>query len=245
MIQLDHVVVVVDDLDEASRRWWEGTGLRFTPAGDHPGGTSNALAVSRDHDFYIELIVVRQASGDAWTKMATTRRGPIAWALSVADLDQVTAAVRSCGIRVSPVLAGSRTCLDGEVVSWRSAYLGEVPGESGWPFLIEWPKVGSARLGVEPTGSYGLTGLTVAVTDVSRAMSVLRDVLGLQQLGESCVTDGLRRLELVSAEPNVGPVALDLDGLEAETMINGLAVRPSTYPVNRRPAPALAETGSE
>ena len=55
--RLDHVVVIVDDLDDGAARL-EEIGFHVTARSDHPFGTSNRLVMLTDS--YIELIAVTQ-----------------------------------------------------------------------------------------------------------------------------------------------------------------------------------------
>ena len=41
MISFDHIVIAVNDLETAARRFREDCGIAFQPGGVHPGGTKN------------------------------------------------------------------------------------------------------------------------------------------------------------------------------------------------------------
>ena len=138
MLQLDHVVLAVRDLDESAARLWDERGLRFLPGGTHPQwGTGNMIAPLGDT--YLELLAVvdpevgpntilgralldRSAEGDRW------------FSVCLAD-DDLEATAARLGLDVQP---GSRRRPDGVEVRWRGAGIDQRGDELWLPFFIAW-----------------------------------------------------------------------------------------------------------
>ena len=83
--RFDHLVVAVEDLDEAAARW-RAAGLPAERGGRHPVGTENVL-VRGPERAYVELIAAGSDESNAWLDRVRAARGPISWAIAVDDLD--------------------------------------------------------------------------------------------------------------------------------------------------------------
>ncbi len=111
---IDHVVVVVEDLDDAARSF-QDHGFTVTPIADHPFGTSNRLVVTEKS--YLELVSVTSphlipASGFAAEIAArvTERRLGIAFLmLKTDDADAEHSALSESGNAKGGVLHFERT----------------------------------------------------------------------------------------------------------------------------------------
>ena len=137
MLEVDHVLIAVANLDEAAQRFEEEYGLKSIPGGTHPGwGTANRIVpLGRE---YLELIGVEdpdEALGHPFGRWMLER---------VADGDHL---LRCClrphnidelaeRIGQEPV-PGSRETPGGESVHWRLAGL-EAAMTENLPFFIEW-----------------------------------------------------------------------------------------------------------
>lgn len=182
---LDHLVLVVPDLEEAVLDLTRRTGVQPVSGGNHPGrGTRNALVGlswggSRRH--YLELLATDPAQPDVPEEQVmlgagSALRGPVrmhAWAVRLppAQLGDVVDRARAAGIDVGEPVAASRETPSGTRLSWRLA----VPRPLGLggvqPFLIAWdgPHPADADL-----PALGLVALTLAHPDPDRAGVVLR-----------------------------------------------------------------------
>ena len=83
--RFDHLVVAVEDLDEAAARW-TAAGIRAARGGRHPVGTENAL-VRGPGPAYVELIAAGAEESNPWLDRIRAARGPISWAIAVDDLE--------------------------------------------------------------------------------------------------------------------------------------------------------------
>jgi hypothetical protein len=160
---IDHVLVVVDDLDRAAERLFDEHGLASVAGGRHVGqGTANRVVpLGRD---YIELIAVvdeEEAAASVLGRWVASWRPkgskPAAWCVAAPDLASITGR-----LGLSPVYM-ERTRPDGRTLSWHLAGLQEALGQPPLPFFISWlseddlhPGRMAAAHRVSPRGIAGL-----------------------------------------------------------------------------------------
>ena len=138
MLQLDHVILAVRDLDEAGERLFETHGLASVSGGEHDGvGTANRIVPLGDA--YIELMGVtdRDAAGKhpfGRTVLAFIEAGDrlLAWAVSTDEIDTVAQRIGAS------VTAAARERPDGVVLHWRMAGVESVLADRSLPFFIQW-----------------------------------------------------------------------------------------------------------
>ena len=139
MLAVDHVIVVVDDLEETARRYDQQFGLASVAGGRHAGlGTGNRIVPLGDD--YIELMAVVDPDEAAASPLGTwvQRRlvevgeAPAALCLRTDDIDAI--ARRIGGRQPLPM---SRTRPDGVELAWHLAGLDAAFAE-GLPFFIQW-----------------------------------------------------------------------------------------------------------
>jgi Glyoxalase-like domain len=138
MLAIDHVIVVVHDLDAAARRLYDEHGLASVPGGRHHGhGTGNHIVpLGRE---YIELIAcvdrgeAASSPVGSWVerRLAAVGEAPAALCLRTDDIDAVA---RRTGRRPLPM---SRTRPDGVELAWHLVALDAAFSE-GLPFFIQW-----------------------------------------------------------------------------------------------------------
>jgi hypothetical protein len=138
VLAVDHVLIVVHDLNDAAERLYERTGLASAPGGRHAShGTGNHIVPLGDS--YLELMAVVGRGGAAagpagsWVerRLVEVGEGPAALCLRTDDLEAVA---RRTG---HPPLAMSRTRPDGATLDWHLVGFTAAFTE-GLPFFIEW-----------------------------------------------------------------------------------------------------------
>lgn len=134
--RFDHLVVAVEDLDEAAARW-RAAGLSAERGGAHPVGTENVL-VRGPRPAYVELIAAGREESNPWLDRVRDARGLISWAVAVDDVEAARAALVAAGFDPAPAVPGSRRTPDGDLVEWKVCDVDDGPYDDGLPFLIEW-----------------------------------------------------------------------------------------------------------
>jgi hypothetical protein len=138
VLAIDHVIVLVEDLDMAARRYDEQQGLASVPGGRHPGhGTANRIVPLGSS--YLELMaVVDRVEADSsplgrWVgrRLVEVGEAPAALCLRTDDLEGAT---RLTG---SEPVSMHRTRPDGVQLDWRLVALDAALTE-GLPFFIQW-----------------------------------------------------------------------------------------------------------
>jgi hypothetical protein len=152
LLGIDHLVVAVRSVEEATDVLERDLGLAFTGGGRHEAmGSYNRLAFLGDT--YLELIGVFDRSlvlanpafavGRAvLDRLDAGGDGLVTFALATDDIDRDVNALQSGGSPIGAPVDGSRTRPDGEVVRWRTAFP-PVLGPEEPPFLIEHEPAGA------------------------------------------------------------------------------------------------------
>jgi hypothetical protein len=170
-IAIDHVIMVVDNLDEASDRLYRVHGLASIAGGRHAGhGTANRIVPLGES--YLELMGVidgDEAAASPMGRWALANRLPglVPAALCLRTDDADNEAAR---LGLEP-MAMSRTRPDGIVLSWRLVGADDMFGDRRLPFYIQWddlalhPGRSIAHHRVNPFGIGGvvLSGDTAAI----------------------------------------------------------------------------------
>ncbi|WP_310784810.1 VOC family protein [Mycobacterium sp. Z3061] len=184
---LDHVIVAVRDLSDATRRY--ATLLSRSPSwrGEHPGwGTANALF--RLDNTYLELISPHGDGPLGRTVAAQLDRrgdGPIGLAFASADLDDAHAQLIANGLEPPPVSPGRGIDTDtGMVRHWRSVLLPQSHTRGVLIIAIQHESPNRLPEAV-PVGDADavVTGIDHAVVqsaDGDAAIALYRDGLGLR-----------------------------------------------------------------
>jgi hypothetical protein len=160
VIQIDHVVYAVRDLDAAAERFRRAYGLGSVAGGRHAGwGTGNRIVPLGDQ--YVELISVvdpEEAAGTTFgrTMLAFLEGGDRSWTV-VCRTDELDRIAARLDLEVSE---GARTRPDGQVIAWRGAGLDDPRRAVNQPFFIQWdlaspdiyPGRAAADHEVEPLG---------------------------------------------------------------------------------------------
>jgi len=151
---IDHIVLGVGRLDQGIDSFHRQTGVTPEFGGEHPGvGTHNALAALGGKT-YLEILAPRPGATvhDGWQGLAELDHlAPMIWAVGVADIDQVSADLRTAGFETTPPAAGSRKTPNGSTLKWKTASIVD-PNPTPAPFLIEWGQDVSHPASTSPEG---------------------------------------------------------------------------------------------
>ena len=183
---LDHVVIFVKDLNEATADF-ERVGFRVTPGGTHAGGlTKNALIALAD-GIYLELLAftvpvtsenLAQLEGEQRTAMdrrflprGAEGEGLGDFALGTIRLQDAIDSASASGLLVEGPFPGRRVRPDGTEVSWLLGF----PRDPELPFLIEDTtnrdlRVPGGKATRHPNGVIGLSEIVVHVDDFDGAV---------------------------------------------------------------------------
>jgi hypothetical protein len=139
---VDHVMVVVADLDRAAARILADHGLDSVAGGRHTGhGTANRIVPLGAS--YLELMGVvdeDEAAGSPMGRWALGHRRddpvPAGLCLRTDDID-----AEAARLGLEPV-AMTRTRPDGAILSWRLVGVAEMFAGEGLPFFIQWDDPG-------------------------------------------------------------------------------------------------------
>jgi len=197
MIQaIDHLVVVVKDLDEAAKDY-EQLGFTVVPGGKHPVGSHNALISFRDGS-YLEIIAFyREALDHRWWDPLSKGERFVDFCFQTDDLRTDTGTLRDAGVAINDPVPWSRKRPDGYELKWLlSLATGSHRGVA--PFLIEDVTPRSERVPQEfhhQNGIGGIDKVIVAVRELAqiekwygallgvKAEKIAGDELGAEGLG--------------------------------------------------------------
>jgi len=141
LVQIDHLVVGVSDLEIGAGKLEEMTGVRPVYGGEHPGaGSHNALIALGDRQ-YLELLAPRpgaDAELDPSYVFLKTLSEPtlIWWGVSSEDIALTEKTLEAHGFETSGQIPGSRNTPDGSKLQWVGVELREEI--EGAPFFIQW-----------------------------------------------------------------------------------------------------------
>lgn len=188
-LALDHVVIVVRDLDAVAAAY-RAAGFTVAPGGRHPGrNTRNALVVFAD-GAYLELIAYEAPSPDErwWRVLEAHGEGLVDFALLPRDISGLVAAARARGLAGLADRPGSRARPDGVRIEWQSAR----PASSDLPFLCAdrtpraW-RVPEGEVRVHSSGALGIAEVRVAVRDLAATLARYRAYLGEERIADGTV----------------------------------------------------------
>ncbi|MDH5805169.1 MAG: VOC family protein, partial [Gemmatimonadota bacterium] len=237
MFELDHLVIFVADLDEATKEFSE-QGFTVTPGGMHGGGlTKNALIAFPDST-YLELLAFTPKN--PYERFSSLQKsGALEGFLeqrSGLDCRFVPKAVYGPGVRdfalrgsahdaiirgtifewaVTGPLPGTRTKPDGFPLAWNLA----LPEEPGIPFVIEdvtpvVHRIPNGESSVHENGVQGIYEIEVAVPDPLHVEAGMTGVFGFETVesAEHEVTLDAKpgRIKLVKGGPPFGPTTFKL-----------------------------------
>ena len=228
-IAIDHVVVAVNDLQQAIADY-ESLGFTITPGGDHAHrGSHNALITFQDGS-YIEVIAFKHeppVKDNTWWDLLQIGEGLVDVAVLSANLPADTARLEAAGHTIAGPIQGGRHRPDGIEIAWRVARV-DVDAENRLPFVIDDLtdhdlRVPGGDAAIHPNGTTGIAAVVFGVSsqpDVEPAWTNLFGepvVPGTFTMGEQIIriadNDSLDPdAAALLAERGSGPVEVILSG---------------------------------
>jgi hypothetical protein len=189
LTRLDHVVILVGDLDLAVRGY-EELGFTVTPGGEHADGlTRNALVPFADGS-YLELVAFLDPEDPrenvwGWRAFLPLGGGLIDYCAASDDLEADVRRLEESGLGVDGPTDGGRRLPDGTEIRWRVARVRQ-DGRL-LPFLIEDLTPRPARVpggpaAAHPNGARGISRLELAASDARAAAKDLAVLAGVGSL---------------------------------------------------------------
>jgi catechol 2,3-dioxygenase-like lactoylglutathione lyase family enzyme len=242
---IDHVVIVVADLDRAIASFDE-LGFTVVRGGPHTGlGTHNALIAFADGAYFELIAFLVPASTHRWFAAVSKGGGLTDFCMQTGDLDTDAAAFKRAGAAIGEPFAMERERPDGYVLKWVLA-VAVPPSAGAVPFLIRDTTPRDERVPCARThrnGAAGIRTLTVAVERAAatrafyegvldaRGEELRRDDLGAAGVGFVVGPDeGRHELQFVAPVSETGMVAewLRVHGPSpCEVTLRGPAARPA------------------
>jgi Glyoxalase-like domain len=205
----DHAVLVVQDLDSATRQF-QGMGFTVIPGGIHAGELTHNALIAFEEGSYLELLApysrrkynslrllnrvgllerhssARTPLGRRFAESLIKGQGFNDFALGTSDLGDTIVQAGAHGLELEGPAPGSRIRPDGKPVSWRTA----CPASRDLPFLIEDVTLREARVpggeaAQHPNQVSGVAAVTVAVADLASSTTRYTALLGEQPVNEA------------------------------------------------------------
>jgi catechol 2,3-dioxygenase-like lactoylglutathione lyase family enzyme len=210
---LDHVILAVRDLADATRRYATLFARRPSWRGEHPGqGTANTLF--KLHNTYLELIAVEGEGPTASVLSSHLDRhgeGLVGLAFATRDADAARADLAARGLDPAPVAPGiGRDADSGLIRRWRTVMLPAARTRGVLLFAIEHGSPDllpeAAPVGAADAVITGIDHAVVQTPDAEAAIQLYRDGLGLRLALDRSFPDWGMRLVFL----RVGGVTVEL-----------------------------------
>jgi catechol 2,3-dioxygenase-like lactoylglutathione lyase family enzyme len=210
---LDHVILAVRDLADATRRYATLFARRPSWRGEHPGqGTANTLF--KLHNTYLELIAVAGEGPTAnllSARLDSRGEGLVGLAFATRDADAARAELAARGLDPAPVAPGlGRDADSGLIRRWRTAMLPAARTRGVLLFAIEHGSPDllpeAAPVGRADAVISGIDHVVVQTPDAEAAIALYRDRLGLRLALDRSFPDWGMRLVFL----RVGGVTVEL-----------------------------------
>ncbi len=221
--RLDHLVILVRDLEEAVEDYG-GLGFRVTPGGEHADGlTRNALVPFRD-GAYLELVSFidpEDGRDNVWGwREFLPHEGLVDYCAASDGLREDVERLRGLGFEVDGPHDGGRRLPGGEEIRWRSASIGQ--NGRVLPFLIEDETPRALRIPggpaiSHPNGARGISRLSISTREVARTRHTLAALSGVQDetYGDTTFRIGSHELAVVAPGGSDDPMKHRLETLGA------------------------------
>jgi catechol 2,3-dioxygenase-like lactoylglutathione lyase family enzyme len=202
---IDHIVIVVNDLEQAAKDY-ERLGFTVVAGGKHPVGSHNIL-ISLADGSYIEIIAFyREALDHRWWHPLQKGERLVDFCMQTDDLRGDTSKLRAAGVAINDPVPWSRTRPDGYELKWLLS-LAQGSHRGIAPFLIQDVTPREERIPRtfdHKNGATGIESVTVAVSDFAEIQRWYNNALGNQGIP---ISD--EKLQAQGTRYQIGPHKLD------------------------------------
>ena len=186
---LDHIIIGVNSLEQATKTFSEKLGLIASGGGIHPvGGTANRIILVGDT--YLELITVRAPAEAQQSILDRLSKGEgyLNFVLSSNDIEADSAALRGRGVSITGPTPGQLKSPDGRTRGWSRVDIERSDLAQRYPFLIQHDSTGEERRyrlagwatpPAHPLGVLKVLSVTIAVADLEEATARFQHIYGL------------------------------------------------------------------
>lgn len=187
---IDHIIIGVNNLEQASALYSQKLGLAVSGGGIHPsGGTANRVIVIGDT--YLELIALH-APAEAQQSMLdrlAIREGYLNFVLASNDIETDSRTMANRGVSIVGPTPGSLRAADGRTRGWSRTNIERPDLAQRYPFVIQHDSTGDERRfrlagwtnpPEHPLGVTQVRSATIAVTDLAEAARRFQHIYGLQ-----------------------------------------------------------------
>jgi len=187
---LDHIIIGVNDLEQATTIFSKKLGLVASGGGIHPsGGTANRIIVIGDT--YLELITVRTPGKAQQSMLDRLAKGDgyLNFVLSSNDIEADSKAMLRRGVFIIGPAHGQLRSADGRTRGWSRTDVERPDLTQHYPFLIQHDSAGEERRfrlaggaqpPAHPLGAIKVLSTTIAVANLAEAAPRFQHIYGLQ-----------------------------------------------------------------
>ncbi|MEO7022489.1 MAG: VOC family protein [Ktedonobacteraceae bacterium] len=190
LTSLDHIIIGVHNLAEATHTFEHALGLVPSGGGIHPmGGTANRIIVIGDT--YLELIVIDrpEEAHESIRQRLAQGEGYLNFVLASDNLVADSQAIKQRGVALMGPTPGELRSADGRVRGWMSTHIERPILAQHYPFIIQHDSVGQERRQrlagwstppAHPLGVTKVLSVTLAVENLAEASQRFAHIYGLQ-----------------------------------------------------------------
>ena len=186
---LDHIIIGVNNLEQATQIFAENLGLLASGGGNHPsGGTANRIIVIGDT--YLELISVRDPAEAQQSMLDRLTKGDgyLNFVLTSNDIEADSAAMRRRGVAIIGPNPGQLNASGGRSRAWSRTDIQQPDLTQHYPFLIQHDSTDAERRfrlagwtepPTHPLGASKVLSTTIAVANLAEATPRFQGIYGL------------------------------------------------------------------
>jgi catechol 2,3-dioxygenase-like lactoylglutathione lyase family enzyme len=187
---IDHIIIGVNNLEQAATLFSQKLGLAVSGGGIHPsGGTANRIIVIGDT--YLELIAVHtpEEAQQSMLDRLAIHEGYLNFVLASNDIEADSQAITHRGAPTLGPTPGSLRAADGRTRGWSRTNIERPDLAQHYPFIIQHDSSGEERRirlagwttpPEHPLGATQIRSATIAVTDLAEATQRFQHIYGLQ-----------------------------------------------------------------